>query len=99
MGDMELTHDEHKCINQAGYKCKKVEAGYDFYVFTGVFINEICKGYNHKNVCAELVNRSLLIRGKDQHKYVKNQRLPIGIKKIYHLSSTILSDGNREEDV
>lgn len=87
--------DEQKVINQAGYKrkCKQQnnEESYEFFVFPEVFRNEICKGFDVRMVCQELEKRGFLIRG-NKRQFVKEQRLPvIGRKKIYHLTSAILT--------
>lgn len=89
----EQTNDTaEKIINQAGFK-RRINDSWEFFVFTTVFQKEICKGFDPGMVCKELCERNILIRG-NARQYIKKQNLPIGQKKIYHLTPAILAEGN-----
>lgn len=85
------SNDPQKIINEAGYKKKTDDGSYEFYVHTEVFRNEICKGFEPRAVCVELVKQGLLDRGNERQ-FIKTVRLPIGQKKVYHLKPAILTE-------
>jgi putative DNA primase/helicase len=88
------TMQEEKISNQAGYKQKTKEGSYEFFVFTDTFRKEICKGFDSRAICAALASRGMLIRGNDRQ-FIKQQRLPIGRLRIYHLTSAILTEAEQ----
>jgi putative DNA primase/helicase len=81
----------NKIINQAGYK-RRAGGGYEFFVFPEVFRKEICSGYDSSLILKTLSQLGILVRGNERQ-YLKEQRLPVGKKKIYHLDSKILAEG------
>jgi putative DNA primase/helicase len=96
------TEDQRMIHNQAGFKRKvrvqltdgtgdeTEEESWEFFVFPETFRNEICKGFDYRGVIQELSLKGFLsVPG------TKDQRLPIGKKKIYHFPPAILT-GNHE---
>ena len=93
--------ENSKILNQAGFK-RKIKItnpdgpgteSWEFFVFTKMFHDEICKGFDFRIVLKELADRGFLLRGNGRH-FLKEQRLPIGKKKIYHFTSGILTGGD-----
>jgi len=95
------TEDQRIINNQAGFKRKvKVnlkdgtgdeteEESWEFFVFPETFRSEICKGFDYRGVIQELnIKGFLSVPG------TKDQRLPIGKKKIYHFFPAILTGGH-----
>lgn len=95
------TEDQKIIHNQAGIKRKvkinlKDETGneieeesWEFFVFPETFRSEICKGFDYRGVLQELS-----IKGFLSAPNTKDQRLPIGKKKIYHFFPAILTGGH-----
>jgi len=92
------TEDQRMIHNQAGFKRKvrlqlkdgtgeeTEQESWEFFVFPETFRSEICKGFDYRGVIQELN-----IKGFLSVPSTKDQRLPIGKKKIYHFSSAILT--------
>jgi putative DNA primase/helicase len=98
MGDNGNTFGEPTINNQVGFKRKvkvsdsdSTEESWEFFVFPEIFRKEICKGFEHRTVCKALAEKGFLIRG-NARQFVKECRLPIGRKKVYHLKHTIITD-------
>jgi len=79
--------------NRAGFRVTQL--GYDeyeYWVLPEVFRNEICKGFDHKMVCRELIKQDILSAGNNGG-YQMNKRLPgMGQKKVYVINSGIFEE-------
>lgn len=84
---------ESKISHHAGYKRKRIEDTeeyYEFLIFPTVFRKEMCKGFDPKMVCHILEKRGSMNCDKDG-RFDKVQRTPLGTKRVYCLSSTLLN--------
>ncbi len=93
IGEEYGTNTEEKIINQAGYKKRVLEGGFEFYVNTETFNKEICKGFDSQMVKKLLAERNLLHRDS-YGKYTKPVRIPNlnGSKRMIHFAPAILTE-------
>ena len=73
----------------AGYKGTNNNDDITFYVFPTVFKNEICKGFNRKDVITLLIDSGYLLLDHNGS-YRQQKRTPDGVKKVYVISGNIL---------
>lgn len=75
--------------NRVGFRRVDISTNeIEFLIFPEAFRNEICKGFDYRNVIKELKQRAFLVcdAGKNQ----KTERLPdLGAKKVYVINSNI----------
>jgi uncharacterized protein (DUF927 family) len=65
-------------------------AEYEYYALGEAFRNEICKGFDHKMVCRELIKRGMMRKQSTGFQVAEN--LPgMGLKKVYCLTSDVLN--------
>ncbi|MBI4533430.1 MAG: DUF927 domain-containing protein [Candidatus Melainabacteria bacterium] len=79
-------------INRAGFRRTTTTGESEFLIFPEAFRNEVCKGFDPREVSRLLVQRDFLVCGDDGKKQ-RLERLPeLGPKRVYVISSKILGD-------
>jgi uncharacterized protein (DUF927 family) len=82
--------DEAKIINRAGFRRKDDLGDYEYFVLPKAFKSEMCRGFNSKDIAKVLLDRGMLIPGKDG-KSAGLHRVPgAGNVRLYHFPSSIL---------
>lgn len=78
-----------RTINRAGFR-KSEDDGQWFYVFSGAYQRELCKGFDHKQVSAALKELGMLQTGSEPGRYTKQARIPgEGQRWIYLITPAI----------
>jgi len=77
----------------AGFR-KREGDGWDYYVTSSAWREEVCKGYNGTTIAAALQQRGLLVVG-EQGRLSSVMRVPGGgPQRLYHLHSKLLETGH-----
>lgn len=77
--------------NMAGFRFTNNDA-YEFMVFPEAYNTEMCQGLNSKYVTKVLVERGFLKVGDDNKPQVRHRLPGIDLARVYHFTSSILSD-------
>jgi uncharacterized protein (DUF927 family) len=95
--DRSAIEDNHaaRVTMKAGYrKLDAVNNTLEYYVYSEVFRNVICKGLDYNAVIKLLVERGYMHRGDGRHIGQPKRLLPEGNKRVYHIFSSIFDDEN-----
>lgn len=85
--------DDSKTFNRVGFRFKNQNEETEFYVFSNIFKNDICKGLNSKIVSKILLEKEYIYPSNEVGRFEIKKSIP-GISKntrFYHFKSKILS--------
>jgi putative DNA primase/helicase len=78
----------------AGYR-RKTKQGWDFYVTTTAWKDQVCRGLDPRRVAASLGEKGLIQRSGKDTRWANVVAVPgHGKMRLYHLPATLLEDGD-----
>jgi putative DNA primase/helicase len=78
----------------AGYR-RKTEQGWDFYVTTSAWKDQVCRGLDHRRLAASLGAKGLIQRSGADSRWANVVAVPgHGKTRLYHLTAALLEDGD-----
>ena len=96
-GSYKDDNPERQHSNMAGYRLTNEQGAYEFIVFTEPYTGEMCQGLNSKYVTKTLVKRGFLMTETDGKPQVRRRLPGMDQARVYHFTSTILSDTDEFE--
>lgn len=82
--------DHHKEYGDKMHPADAEQSSMEYFVFSEVFRDEMCKGFNHKTVTKLLLDQGLLVAGVDGGA-TRSERLPgLGKSRVYRFNSDIV---------
>jgi putative DNA primase/helicase len=89
---VESTVGNIRTNDRAGFRKIAEDGLTDFYIFPEAYKAEICKGTSAKSVTKILLNLGALVVGSDGKPQIAKRLPGMGIMKVYHVRSSVLSD-------
>ncbi|MCP2085948.1 UNVERIFIED_ORG: uncharacterized protein (DUF927 family) [Paraburkholderia sediminicola] len=89
----DLSSDHRMTINRAGFRKLAADGHTDFYILPEAYRTQVCAGLNSKDVTRKLIAAGVLKRGSDGKSQIARRLPGVGLVKVYHIRSAILSEG------
>jgi uncharacterized protein (DUF927 family)/5S rRNA maturation endonuclease (ribonuclease M5) len=87
----DLRDKEARVVNRAGFK--QTDSGEALYfILPGVFQDEVCRGYDHKEIARELIRRGHMGSQAGKHLTIKKRIDGEGNPRVYAILPTLFSD-------
>jgi uncharacterized protein (DUF927 family) len=84
--------DTRPVHNRAGWR-RHHEEDREWLILPEVWKTEICRGLDARATARLLAERGMLRRDESGHKLQRNERTPLGVKRVYVLTTRILQEG------
>lgn len=82
-------------VNRAGFKSR--EGGeWEYFVLPSVFKDELCRGYDYKEIAKEMIRRGYLRKGEGTHLTVRKRIEEIGNSRLFALQPRFMNEDERE---
>lgn len=93
-----LAENNAKVENRAGFKeCDGDE--WFYFIVPAVFMNEICRGYDYKEIAKEMKLRGYMAKGEGKHLTVRKRIAELGNTRLFQILPKLFGEEEIEETV